>query len=185
MTDASDSPIISPSSSAETLFSQSKIFNALSPDEVREVVRASEQITLEPGEFLFHQNDVSDALYIVSSGEFEVRATSPVGEEIVLAMLGSGTVIGEMSLIGGGPRSASVKALSPGMVFRLTRTAFQKLRAEQKRTAYKIILQLSATLAERRLQTEARIQEVFTDPESHIDLFEHQLHDMLGQLRIS
>ncbi len=185
MTDPSDASTFNRTGGAESLFGQSELFSSLTQDEVREIVRASEQVSIEPGEHLFKQDDVADALYIVSSGELEVRATSTAGEEIVLAVLGSGTVVGEMSLIGGGPRSASVKALSPCQIFRLTQTAFKQLRAERKRSAYKVILQLSATIGERRRQTEARIQEVFDDPESHIDLFEHQLNDMLGRLRIS
>lgn len=185
MTHSSDSNTLLKNPGAETLFGQSELFSALTSDEVREIVRASEHVSIEPGQYLFHQGDIADALYIISSGEFEVRANAPIGEEIVLAVLGAGTVIGEMSLIGGGPRSASVKALSPCQTFRLTQTAFARLRSERRRSAYKIILQLAATIGERRLQTETRIQEVFNDPESHIELFEHQLHEMLGRLRIS
>ncbi len=185
MTDSFNQTTSHQPNGAETLFGQSELFSGLTQDEVREIVRASEQVSIEPGQHLFQQGDIADALYIVSSGEFEVRATSPAGEEIVLAVLGSGTAVGEMSLIGGGPRSASVKALSHCQAFRLTQAAFKQLRAGRKRSAYKVILQLSATIGERRRQTEARIQEVFNDPESHIDLFEHQLHDMLGRLRIS
>lgn len=185
MTDSSDENTFHQLSGAETLFGQSELFSGLTQDEVREIVRASEQVSIEPGQYFFQQGDAADALYIVSSGELEVRATSPAGEEVVLAMLGSGAVVGEMSLIGGGPRSASAKALSQCQTFRLTQAAFTQLRAARKRSAYKVILQLASTIGERRRQTEARIQEVFDDPESHIDLFEHQLNDMLGRLRIS
>ncbi|MBA2663614.1 MAG: cyclic nucleotide-binding domain-containing protein [Bradymonadaceae bacterium] len=187
MTDASeniDAQTESPGG-AETLFATSELFKGLSHAEVREIVHASELLTYKPGDLLFSQGEAAAALFIISQGELEVRATMPMGEDIVLAVLGAGTVVGEMSLLEGGPRSASVRAISDCQAFRLSREAFERLRSERQPSAYKIILRLAATVGERRRQTDARIEEVFTDPESHIDKFEHQVHDMLGRLRMS
>ena len=134
---------------------------------------------------LFEQGDQSDALFIVGHGELEVVGRSEMGEKVVLAILGQGTVVGEMSLIEGGPRSATVRSVSECDIFRLEREAFDKLRAQRRPVAYKVILGLAATVGERRRQTDARIQEVFNDPASHIDAFESQLHEMVGRLRKS
>ena len=168
---------------AEALFGESELFGSLDLEEVREVLRACDFRTYQPGTVLFEQEDEADALYIVGQGQLEVRATSPLGEGIVLAELGSGTVVGEMSLIEGGPRSATVEALTECQVFRLSRQAFDDLRRQRRPAAYKIILALAATVGERRRQTDARIQEVFADPAQHIDAFENQVHEMLGRLR--
>ena len=171
------------SSDAEAVFHSIELFEGLTRDEIREIVGASEQMRLSAGEVLFDQGDPANALYIVENGELQVRATSGAGEDIILAVLGSGTVVGEMSLIGGGPRSATVEALSNCQLYRLESGAFGELREENRPSAYKIILRLARVLGERRRQTDARIEEVFSDPGKHLDNFESQVHDILARIR--
>lgn len=169
----------------ESIFASVPLFSELTPEQVREMVRACDPCHFEPGDVLFQQGEVAEALYIVVRGELEVVAKSPSGERVVLAVLGPGTVVGEMSLIEGGPRSATVGVVSKSDTLRLSRQTFDDLRAQKSLAAYKVILGLAKTLGERRRQTDARIQEVFIDPTSHIDAFESQLHDMLGRMRKS
>lgn len=171
------------SSDAESVFYSIDLFDGLTRGEIREIVGASDQMTLSAGDILFEQDDPAEALFIVESGELQVRATSGAGEDIILAMLGSGTVVGEMSLIGGGPRSATVEALSDCQIYRLEADAFAELRAANSPAAYKIILRLARILGERRRQTDARIDEVFEDPAKHLDSFESQVHDILARIR--
>jgi CRP-like cAMP-binding protein len=171
------------SSDAESMFHSVELFEALAPEEVREIVGICEQLNASAGDELFGQGDEADALYIVESGELQVRATTPAGEDVVLAMLGSGSVVGEMSLIAGGPRSASVEVISNASIFKLGRDSFDELRKAKRPAAYKIILRLARILGERRRQTDARVEEVFEDPEQYIDNFESQVHEMLGRLK--
>lgn len=170
-------------SEAESMFRSIELFEALEVEEVREVVGACDQLVVSAGEELFRQGDEADALYIVESGELQVRATTPAGEDVILAMLGAGAVVGEMSLIAGGPRSASVEVISDASIFKLGRESFEQLRAAKRPAAYKIILRLARILGERRRQTDARVEEVFEDPEQYIDNFESQVHEMLGRLK--
>jgi CRP/FNR family transcriptional regulator, cyclic AMP receptor protein len=172
-------------SEVKSIFANIGLFKDLSGDELGEIVRACKQVKVGPGEVLFEQGDEADALFIVGHGELEVIGKSQMGEKVVLAVLGQGTVVGEMSLIEGGPRSATVRSVSECDIFRLDRETFDELRAKRSRAAYKVILGLAATVGERRRQTDARIQEVFNDPASHIDAFESQLHEMLGRFRKS
>lgn len=170
---------------AQSIFSDIKLFEGLVDKEVRQMVRACDLVAFEPGEKLFEQGDDADALFIVGQGELEVVAQSLTGEKVVLAVLGPGTVVGEMSLIQGGPRSATVESVSESEVFRLEHETFDEMRRQRAPAAYKIILGLAATVGERRRETDARVQEVFSDPAAHIDSFESQLHEMLGRLRKS
>lgn len=167
----------------EHLFGSSPIFQGLTREEIREIVSAAEKQSVQAGELLFEQDAEATALYIVQSGEVQVRANSALGEDIVLAVLGSNTIVGELALIDGGPRSATVEALSDCDIYRLSREAFDALRRDMRPAAYKVILNLASTVDARRRQTEARINEVFEDPAQHIDLFESQVHDMLARLR--
>lgn len=167
----------------EPLFGSSPLFEGLKPEEVREIVRASTKVQVESGEVLFLQGVQAQALYILQSGELQVRAIGEQGEDIVLATLGPGTVVGELALIDGGPRSATVDAISSSVVYRLDRKDFESLKSQMRPAAYKVIMNLAKTVDSRRRQAERRIDEVFDDPQQHIDIFESQVHDMLARLR--
>src|SRR5690348_5670866 len=68
---------------------------------------------LKKKKFLFHEGDSGDALYIIVSGELEIfkgRADDP--QRQILAKLGPGEYLGEMSLLENKPRFASARALS-------------------------------------------------------------------------
>ena len=63
------------------------------------------------GEVLFHEGDASDGLYLLLSGQLKVYASNANGREHVYNVLGPDELLGELSL-DGGPRSASVKAMT-------------------------------------------------------------------------
>ena len=64
------------------------------------------------GEVIMRQGDVSDALHVITRGRVRVERDQPGDTPLVLAELGAGDVIGEMGLLDGGPRSATVTATS-------------------------------------------------------------------------
>lgn len=168
---------------ATELFQSSDLFQGLSPEEVREVVQLAEYCSEEAGTVLFEEGDDPTGLFMLKSGTLEVRTRTTVGEEVVLAEIGPVTVVGEMSLIGGGARTATVEALTDVELFELSTEAFESLRDQDRPAAYKIVCRLVRTLGDRRRETDARVREVFDDPAEYIDDFEEQVHDMLGQLR--
>lgn len=168
---------------AALLFGQVPLFQTLSGPEIEEIVKLARYEALLAGDVLFAQGDEAQAMYLVRSGEVQVRAAAETGEEVVLAVLGSGTVVGELALIAGGPRSATVEAIEDCEVFRIDREDFERQREAQRPVAYKIILSLAATVDARRRQAESRIQEVFEDPAQHIDVFQGQVHELLARLR--
>lgn len=159
------------------------LFEALTPEELREIYHAARTRQLESGERLFEQGDSAESMYAVREGALEVRSSSPSGEEVVLAELESGTIVGEMSIIGGGRRSATVEASAPTELLELTREQFEQLRSDGRPVAYKIMMRLARLLERRRRETESRIDEVFEDPGAHIEQFEDQVHDLIAQLR--
>ncbi len=62
-------------------------------------------------EILFHEGAVSDLVLVVLSGRIKVSSHTAGGTEAVLAVRGPGTLVGELGVIDGGPRSATVQAL--------------------------------------------------------------------------
>jgi CRP-like cAMP-binding protein len=170
-------------SEAAALFRSSEIFEGLTPEELREIIQLAEHRALDAGDLLFAEGDDAEALYVVADGAVEVRSHSPGGEPIVLADLGPGSVVGEMSILEGGERSATVEALRNAELFRVSRGAFESLRSRDHPVAYKIIMGLCRLLGERRRETDERVQKVFRDPAEHLEDFEEQVHEMLGKIK--
>ena len=63
------------------------------------------------GDVIMRQGDASDALHVVTRGRVRVEREQPAKTPLLLAELGPGDVIGEMGLLDGGPRSATVTAV--------------------------------------------------------------------------
>lgn len=81
-------------------------------------------MTLQPGAPLFHRGDPADAAYLVLSGELEVSLLRDDGESVWLSHLGPGVLVGDMALLDGEGRSASVAAARRTSLLRLGREAF-------------------------------------------------------------
>jgi len=171
-------------SMAASPFDNVELFHGLDADELREILHACERRTFEPGDVLFSEGDSAESMFLVEAGELEVRGRGDADEDVVLAVLGAGSVAGEMSILDGiSLRSATVKTIADVAAFELTRDVFTELRDARSHAAYKLILNLARILGERRRRTDTRVAEVFADPKKHIDAFEAQVHDLLGRLK--
>jgi CRP-like cAMP-binding protein len=111
-------------------------------------------VELAAGAELYRQGQRGDALYTVEQGSLVVAARLPGGREVELATLREGDVVGELALLDGGARSATVRALEPTRVLRLARAEFHALvsrRDEAARTLRRRLLVLACTrLRDRR-----------------------------------
>src|SRR5215471_14809039 len=68
--------------------------------------------SLREGEVLFRAGDVGDGCYRIQAGLVKVVVTSQQGEERIISLLGPDAIVGELSMIDGGPHSASVVAIA-------------------------------------------------------------------------
>jgi CRP-like cAMP-binding protein/predicted acylesterase/phospholipase RssA len=109
---------------------RSRLFGALDRPVLHDVETDLELVTLRGGEMLFRQGDPGDALYLVINGRLRVVARQDTGEERVLAELGRGETVGEMAILGGENRSASVYAVRDTNLARLSRENFDRLSAK-------------------------------------------------------
>lgn len=99
-------------------------FQGFSELELRQLIEIGYRKRLQPMDILFRENDAGDAFYIVLTGLVEV-----VAEQInkQLTTLGPGRFFGELSLILGIPRTATVRALEPTTLFVINSKSFSKL----------------------------------------------------------
>ncbi len=82
------------------------------------------------GEYLIRQGDDSTDLFFIESGRVTVQFEMRDQEPVRLRSMGAGTVVGEVALYLGIPRSASVVAEVPSVVYRLTREAMEKMKED-------------------------------------------------------
>ena len=94
------------------------LFAAFSKDEFGAIVDKLEPVEFMAGERIIAEGDEGDAMYLISSGGGRV-VKEVEGQELVLDNLSEGEFFGEMSLLVGGPRSASVFAATDTEVLRL------------------------------------------------------------------
>jgi small-conductance mechanosensitive channel len=103
------------------------LFSVLSEDEIGEVAERLQYAPFARGDVITKQGNVAHWLYIVAFGEVQVRYEPEAGEAQALATLRAGQFFGEMALLTGDARSATVVAKSDVECYRLDRAAFQGL----------------------------------------------------------
>lgn len=79
---------------------------------------------LAEGEYLFHEGEPGNALFLVRSGKVEAVTSSLSGRELVFRSMGPESIIGEMTIIEGTRRSAGIRALEPTVMTSIDRHAF-------------------------------------------------------------
>ncbi len=99
------------------------------PEEVlQEVLSQGRLLEFGPGDVVFEQGDRGDRLFIVKSGVLEVLSTPTDGtEQVPVAYLGAGEVLGELALLTGSPRSATVRSPERAELFMVEKPVFLDL----------------------------------------------------------
>ena len=97
------------------------IFAELPDDALARLAARCVRRTYGRNQFLWYQGDDGAHLIVVASGLVKVVLSSPQGGEVVLTTLGPGEISGELAVLDGSPRSASVVAAEPTTVLLLTR----------------------------------------------------------------
>ena len=100
-------------------------------------------VRIAAGEVLFRAGDTDDDCYRVEDGLLKVTMISPSGDERILAFVGRGDIVGELSIIDGLPRSASVVAVRDATLSCLSRTVFETF-AKKHPEIYKLLVGLLA-----------------------------------------
>jgi len=99
--------------------------------------------------------DEGDTLFVIVEGQVKVSIISEDGREIILAILGKGEFFGEMSLLDGKPRSATVIAVENTELLALRRVDFLRLIERLPELAVKLLASLTARLrkADRKIES--------------------------------
>jgi len=112
------------------LLSRCDLLRHLPPDEIEGILPYVRPRKLGPGEILFRAGDKGDALYIVAHGSVEVLASSQNDDAVAsrsIATLGEGQAFGEMALLTGSPRTATIRATTDVELLAIGKDDFDRL----------------------------------------------------------
>lgn len=96
-----------------------ELFTTLKPEERRMLAESIDRQEFEEGAIIVRQDDPGDCMYLIAEGNCAVHVIGPRGREIAIASLKAGEFFGEMSLMTGAARSATIKATSDAVLYRI------------------------------------------------------------------
>lgn len=121
-------PLVEPGELRRALASV-PIFATLLPEDLDALAEGVRLLEFTAGEPVIRQGDAGASLYVVLSGRVWVRVRTEAGTEETVAELGAGEVLGEMALLTGEPRTASVEAGESAILCEVTRGLLQPILA--------------------------------------------------------
>ena len=136
---------------------------ALDSSDIEVLAGMVEEVVAAPGDVIIREGEEGDSLYVVASGKVEIMRRTPEGEEIPVTELGTGTIFGELALLEGRRRSATVKASTEANLLRLDRAPLKKLLARQSPLAYKVLFALTLHVTARVRQKDVHELEARTE----------------------
>jgi CRP/FNR family cyclic AMP-dependent transcriptional regulator len=120
--------------------------DALTEEEAADLHAAGRRRAYGPGVTLFHEGDDSGPVVVILDGRVKVAALGGGGREAIIAVRGRGDLIGELSAIDGGPRSATVTTLEPADVLLVPGSAFSALLERHLRIALVLLRMVAGRL---------------------------------------
>lgn len=138
----------------------------LPPEDVRQLLSIARRRTFGRGEVVFHRDDLAESLHLIVRGRFAARALTPLGDVVLLEVLGPGQAFGELALLlPDARRSATVSALEEGE----TRSVFRDDFAVLQRSHPGVKDVLLRILAEQLRRATDRIVEAhYVDAETRV-----------------
>lgn len=134
------------------VISEASLFrNALSAEERETLAGHCKPVELRKGTVMMRQGDAAVSMFIMMEGAISVAIKTSSGEEQEVAISAAGDVVGEMSLMTGAPRTATVTALTRVRVLEITRETIDEMLKKNP----ELFERFSRVLAQRQLEIDA------------------------------
>ena len=105
-------------------------------------------VHLDAGQVLFVADDPGDGCYRIDNGLLKVSIVSASGGERILSILGPGAIVGELAVLDGRPRSASVSALHDSELLFISKTRFHEFARKHPELYQHLLTLLASRLRE-------------------------------------
>ena len=135
---AGSGPVSHGPANADTVafLSRSPLFARLSPWDCAKLAEHCQEQSLDAGSTLFSEGDFGDSLYVIKEGLLEIFKKDGKND-LSIALLRPGAMVGEMALIEGKPRSANVRAVEASRLLSLSKPDFDQLKKSDPEVATK------------------------------------------------
>lgn len=126
------------------------IFDGFTKEDVEVFLPSFKMMKVEADHTIFEEGAIGDAWYVVLKGEVAVTKSMPHGPPHVLAHMEEGDCFGEMALLDGAPRMASLYTVTDTVLARLDREDFMQMLREKSMPAIKLLWAMSSMLCVRQ-----------------------------------
>ena len=151
-----------------------KMFKDFEESELREVMRGLNRKSFKKDEIIAQEGKPGQSMFIIGEGQVRVSRHSESGARIVLALLGPGEIVGEMSLLDNSPRSADVVAATNCLVYEYQRDSMTQLSRDLHPSAFKLLWQISREACDRLRGVDTQMEHYLNNPDT---LFEPALKE--------
>jgi CRP/FNR family cyclic AMP-dependent transcriptional regulator len=132
------------------------IFADLSEEELEALESSISMIPCAAGKIFYAPEETAEALFILWQGKIELYRISRDGRKLVMATLGPGTILGEMSLVGQRMYDSFAEAIEDCAVWKMERSDLERLLLQKPQVAIRIL----EVLGKRLLEVEARLEDI-------------------------
>ncbi|MGB0846246.1 MAG: Crp/Fnr family transcriptional regulator [Thiolinea sp.] len=108
------------------MLSDIPLFQDLREEQLEFLITLTHRFTYPKNSILLNQGERSNSLFVVLDGRLKVTAIGSEGRQTLLAFLGPGDFVGELSLLDDGPRSATVQAVEDTQTLLVTQDVFHR-----------------------------------------------------------
>lgn len=137
------------------ILQQIPLFSSLKQPELDAIDRVSITKKFPKDKIILLEDEEGDTLFIIIKGKVKVTTYSESGKEVIFSILNAGDFFGEMSLLDGKPRSATVVSMEDAQIQLIRRTEFYRLLENHPRIALRLLEELASRLrkADERIES--------------------------------
>lgn len=116
-----------------------ELFQDLSPREMEELDRITTMSTVKKGKVFYRPEETGEVLFILKKGRVQLYRISPEGKKLVIASLGSGTMFGEMALLGQQMHNTFAEAVEDCLICVMSRKDLERLILNKPQVALRVL----------------------------------------------
>lgn len=140
------------------------LFATLNPEELEELLKQLEKEIFPPHTVIMWMDEPGDKLYLIEEGEVRISFINKEGKEITLGMQGAGTFLGELSLLDGGPHTATVRTTATSTVWSVGRATFYSYLDKHPNFSRTLLAVLVDRLRKNIVNMHPHTAELYTPP---------------------
>ena len=135
-------------------------FADIEPSKLKLLAFMSERVGFDDGKIVCRQGEPGDAAYLIIDGEADIVLEGGPGGPLTVATLGANEIVGEMSILTGAPRNATVRAKGRLVALRIAKDPFMRMVREFPAMAVSIMQELAHRVESSNNQLRTALSEV-------------------------